>query len=270
MENSQYIGWFSCGVTSAIACKLAIDKYGKDNVKLFYIHIDSAHEDNKRFINECQRWYDTDISIVENGTYRDQVDVIEQTKFINSPNGARCTMELKKKVRRRIETELNYPPQIFGFEYSKKEINRAIRFTQQYPMAKAVFPLIENRLTKEMCAGMLLENNIKIPRMYELGFHNNNCIGCVKGGMGYWNRIREHFPEHFKKMAELERQVEVSCINGTYLDELSSTQGRYDPPILPDCGTFCEIKYADRVDPLTDIVFDDPKQISIVYERNFF
>lgn len=270
MESPLYIGWFSCGITSAVACKLAIHKFGKDKVKLFYIHIDSAHSDNNRFIEDCQRWYDAEIEIVSNEKYKDQFDVIEQTKFINSPNGARCTMELKKNVRRRIETKLNYAPQIFGFEYSKKEINRAIRFTQQYPKANAIFPLIENKLTKEMCAGILIENGIKIPKMYELGFHNNNCVGCVKGGMGYWNKIREHFPEEFRRMAELERQVEVSCINGTFLDELSPNQGRHEPPILPDCGTFCEIKYTEKVDPLTEIVYNDPNRIYSVYERNFF
>ena len=36
MEESKIIGWFSCGVTSAIACKLAIEQYGNDKVELFY------------------------------------------------------------------------------------------------------------------------------------------------------------------------------------------------------------------------------------------
>ncbi len=37
--------------------------------------------------------------------------------------------------------------------------------------------------------------------MYDLGYPNNNCIGCVKGGMGYWNKIRKDFPEVFQKRA---------------------------------------------------------------------
>ena len=36
------------------------------------------------------------------------------------------------------------------------------------------------------------------PLMYDLGYPNNNCIGCVKGGMGYWNHIRKDFPEVFE------------------------------------------------------------------------
>ena len=42
--------------------------------------------------------------------------------------------------------------------------------------------------------------------MYDMGYPNNNCIGCVKGGMGYWNHIRKDFPEVFDSRAKLERE----------------------------------------------------------------
>ena len=32
MENKKIIGWFSCGITSAVACKLAVEKYGKEQL----------------------------------------------------------------------------------------------------------------------------------------------------------------------------------------------------------------------------------------------
>ena len=41
------IAWWSAGVTSAVATKLAIDEYGKDNVLPIYFQIDSSHEDIK-------------------------------------------------------------------------------------------------------------------------------------------------------------------------------------------------------------------------------
>lgn len=92
---------------------------------------------------------------------------------------------------------MNYEAQIFGFEYSKKEVNRAIRFKEQYPDAKPIFPLIEKKLTKPECLYYLEQAGIKRPTMYTLGYGNNNCIGCVKGGKGYWNKIRRDFPEYF-------------------------------------------------------------------------
>ena len=41
----KFLAWFSCGVTSAVACKLAIDKYG-DDVDIWYIETGAAHSDN--------------------------------------------------------------------------------------------------------------------------------------------------------------------------------------------------------------------------------
>jgi hypothetical protein len=90
--------------------------------------------------------------------------------------------------------------------------------------------------------------------MYELGFHNNNCIGCVKGGKGYWNHVRKHFPSYFDKMAEVERGAGHSCIKNTFLDELNPEDGKHLPPIVPNCGTFCEIEFADIIDPDTEQV----------------
>ena len=82
------IGWFSCGVTSAIACKLAIDEYGKDNVRLFYIEIDSAHKDNERFIQECEDWMGVKVERRRCYKYRDQFEVVEKAKelygFVNA------------------------------------------------------------------------------------------------------------------------------------------------------------------------------------------
>ena len=100
------ISWWSAGVTSAVATKLAIQEFGKSEVKPIYFQIDSAHTDNKRFIEQCQDWYDCEIEIWRSEKYLDQFDVIKKTKYVNGPAGARCTLELKKKVRQKVEKEL--------------------------------------------------------------------------------------------------------------------------------------------------------------------
>ena len=255
------IGWFSCGITSAVACKLAVEEYGKEDVRLFYMEIDSAHKDNERFIKDCEEWIGVKVERRRSAKYKDQFEVIEKVRYVNGPTGAACTKQLKKNVRAAIEEELKFDNQIFGFEWSKKEINRAIRFAQQYPKAKPIYPLIDSKLTKEQCADILLKNGIKLPTMYELGFHNNNCIGCVKGGKGYWNHIRKHFPEHFERMSKSERLVGHSCIKGKFLDELKPTEGKHEKPITPNCGTFCEIEFADIIDPMTEEVYSGLKDL---------
>ena len=37
MENNVVIAWWSGGVTSAVTCKICIDTYGVDNVRVIFI-----------------------------------------------------------------------------------------------------------------------------------------------------------------------------------------------------------------------------------------
>lgn len=242
--------WWSAGATSAVATKLALEMYS--DVIIFYIGIESAHNDNIRFLNDCQKWYGQKINIIKNKkNFKDQFEVIEKTCYINGPSGARCTLELKKQVRRDLQKEYNFTNHIMGFEYEKKEINRAIRFKEQHPETNPLFPLIENKITGEEAHAIIIGAGIEIPEMYKLGFQNNNCIGCVKGGKGYWNNIRIHFPETFNRMARLEREIGHTCIKDDegkiYLDELNPDEGVLNP-IVPSCGMFCQVEFAHLMD----------------------
>ena len=110
--------------------------------------------------------------------------------------------------------------------------------------------LIERGIGKAEAHEILRASGIKRPAMYELGYHNNNCVGCVKGGMGYWNKIRVDFPDVFEARAKLEREVGASCINGVYLDELDPERGRHDGPIVDDCGIMCELQSLSGVNKI--------------------
>ena len=125
------VAWWSGGLTSAVACRLALQKY--NNVKVVYIETGSHHPDTLRFKADCEKWYGANIDTFSGAKYKDQYEVIEHTKYVNGVAGARCTLELKKKVRQTIEENTDYDGEVFGFEFSKKEINRAVRFEQQYP-----------------------------------------------------------------------------------------------------------------------------------------
>ena len=87
---------------------------------------------------------------------------------------------------------------------------------------------------------MLLQAGIELPAMYRLGYRNNNCIGCVKGGLGYWNKIRRDFPDAFRKMSQFERQIGAR-INPVYLDELDPRRGRYESELEIECGPVCNM-----------------------------
>lgn len=234
------VSWFSAGVSSFIAAYIE-----KDNIdEIIYIHIDDQHEDSMRFLKDCEKALGKEIEILQS-PYKNVNNVIKQFRFTNSPYGAKCTEILKKRVRKEWEYEHKDEDLTYIWGYDIEERHRAERLLESMPQFKHKFPLIDRGFKKEDCHGILRELGIKRPMMYELGYRNNNCIGCVKGGMGYWNRIRVDFPEVFKARAELEREVGGSCIKGIYLDELEPDRGRLEEKVMEECNIICQLGSSD-------------------------
>lgn len=95
--DSRIIVWFSCGAPSAVASKLAIQDYGHERVEV--VNCDtkpSEHGDNYRFYKQVQEWLQHPIIEIRNEKYADVDEVIEKTRYMSGPKGARCTTELKK------------------------------------------------------------------------------------------------------------------------------------------------------------------------------
>lgn len=237
----RVVCWFSCGAASAVATKLALDE--SPDAVIAYCDTGSEHLDNVRFLRDCERWYDRPIIRLRSPKYADIWDVFAQTRFLVGPNGARCSTELKKLVRRDFERPDDR--QVFGF--TVEEQDRAARFAANNPEIDASYPLIEHDYGKTLCYSVLTAAGIELPEMYRLGYHNNNCIGCVKGQSGYWNKVRRDFPAVFARMAAVERDLNVA-INKTYagdgtrqrvfLDELPPEAGRHTD-LAFSCGLFC-------------------------------
>lgn len=232
--------WLSAGVSSFIAGYLAknVDKY-------IYIDIKDQHPDSMRFIKDCQKVLDSEIEILKSSEFDDVTSVVRKFKFINSPHGAACTGMLKRKVRKHWESDHANEQLTYVWGFDKNETNRAERLQKTMFEFKHEFPLIDKNLSKEECHGMLERLGVKRPVMYDLGYSNNNCVGCVKGGMGYWNKIRVDFPEVFNQRAKLEREVGHSCLKECFLDELDPNRGK-DSIVIPDCGIMCELAIIER------------------------
>lgn len=227
--------WFSCGISSFVACYLA-----KDIDKIIYTHVTDQHEDSLRFLHDCEKLLDREIEIIQSEEYEGVDDVIEKTRFINSRYGAACTNKLKKQVRRDWEKE-NPGFHTYVWGYDLNEQHRADRIEETLTDYEHEFPLIDEGLTKVECHGIASRLGLKRPIMYDLGYPNNNCIGCVKGGMGYWNKIRVDFPDVFERRARQEREINHSCIKGVFLDELGPNRGRMSDEIFEDCTIACQL-----------------------------
>lgn len=239
--TKKEVCWFSGGVSSFIAAYLRRDTLDE----IFYIHIGDQHPDTLRFLHDCEKALGKEIVIIQSEKFKTVEEVIRKTRYVNGPSGARCTQELKKKVRQDWEL-LQEGEMVYIWGYDSTEQHRADRLKEAMPEYEHIFPLLEENLTKEEVHGMLQRLGVKRPVMYEMGYRNNNCIGCVKGGMGYWNKIRKDFPELFAERAKLEREIGHSCIKGVFLDELDPNRGKIEDEVMEECGIMCEIAY-DKV-----------------------
>ena len=238
MANKLKACWISAGISSFIAGYLSRESIDK----FLYIDIADQHPDSIRFVKDCEKFLGKEIEILRSSEYDSVEEAIRAAGVIRMVSGfAPCTAWLKKRVRKQWELEhsdyeITY---VWGFDLSEKRraenvVDTMIEFNHE-------FSLIDNNLLKQDCHAIAAKLGIKRPVMYDMGYNNNNCIGCVKGGMGYWNKIRVDFPEVFESRAKLERDIGASCINGCFLDELDPSRGRMSDEIMQDCGIFCEL-----------------------------
>lgn len=242
-KDFRVLSWFSCGAASAVATKLALQKY---KCEVIYCDTGSEHPDNKRFLNDVAEWLGCKVIILKSKKYNDIWDVFDKTRYLAGIKGARCTTELKKKLR--LDYQRADDLHIFG--YTVEEKHRVKRLANNSPELYLEFPLVDNQLSKQDCLALIEEQGIELPVMYKLGYRNNNCIGCVKGQAGYWNKIRVDFPEVFERMAKTERVLNVA-LNKSYagdkkrkrifLDELPKDMGKYKTELDIDCGLMCQI-----------------------------
>lgn len=236
MDKKLKVCWISAGVSSFIAGYLERDTIDK----FIYIDVDDQHPDSMRFIKDCEKVLGKEIEIlkspygnVENAARAFGYVRIAVTGF------APCTAWLKKSVRKKWEYEhrdydITY---VWGMDCNEK--HRADNLVETMFEFQHCFPLIERSLTKAEAHGICNELGVKRPMMYDLGYNNNNCIGCIKGGMGYWNKIRVDFPEVFESRAKLERELNDRCLKECFLDELDPNRGRMSEEIEQECNIFC-------------------------------
>lgn len=237
--NDRTVVWFSAGAASAIAAKLALNR--DPNALLVYTDTGSEHPDNQRFIADVEQWLQRPVLRLKSSRYANTWQVWQERRYLNGPAGALCTFELKKKLREGFQHE----DDVHVFGYTVEERLRAERFKANNPSIDLWTPLIEQGLRKADCLALLERAGIALPQMYLLGYRNNNCIGCVKGGRGYWNKIRRDFPETFTRMAALEREIGRSCINGVFLDALDPTIGHAEEEPNIDCSLLCAASIDD-------------------------
>lgn len=240
---SRIICQFSCGAASAVATKLVLAQH--PDALIVNAFLAKEHPDNRRFLADCERWFGRAVTVLRDEKYgADPVVVFNRRGWIKGQRGASCSGPLKRDLLRTIEQ----PGDVIVLGFTAEEADRFEDFQERNPDRPAIAPLIEHGLTKEDCKAMIERAGIEIPIMYRLGYDNANCIGCVKGGEGYWRAIREDFPAEFEAVAAAEERIGT----GAYLFRNRDTKERFslrelgDGPVrrneaLPSCSFFCEM-----------------------------
>lgn len=240
--SDRLLGWFSCGVASAVAVKLT----GAEPV---YCETGTEHPDNARFLADCERWFGKSVTRLRSEKYADTWDVWDKRRWLAGPEGALCTIELK--VIPRLAFQHPHDAHVFGYTADKLDAARAVRLRENYPELDIRTPLIDLGLTKASCLAIVERAGISLPPMYAMGFHNNNCIPCVKAtSPAYWALVRQKFPAEFGRMARLSRDLDVRLcrIAGkrAFIDEIPLDHPTTNP-IQPHCDFLCHIAESSDV-----------------------
>ena len=241
---------FSCGAASAVATKLALAQYSATHdVQIINAFLANEHEDNRRFLLDCQEWFGQEIVQLRDEKYgADIIQVFRRERFMKGRNGAPCT----KLLKRRLLDTWKEPGDVMVFGYTAEEADRLEDFLERNPDRPVIAPLIERGLGKADCKAMIQRAGIELPLMYSMGYENANCIGCVKGGEGYFRAIHEDFPKQFEDLCLIQDELG----EGSYLFRNRTTNIRFslrelgEGPVrrnekIPACSFFCEMAEAD-------------------------
>lgn len=258
--DNPIIAWFSAGADSAVTCWLCLKYFGKEKVRVVFIDTKNEDDDAYRFKADCEKWWGVEIETISTDKWETIEEVWEHYLSLNVATGAICSTELKRVVRQNFQMKNKFAYQAFG--YDLKEPDRAINIRQFHPDSKPIFPLFYELVKKGEALKILLNHGIEPPRSYRMGYHNNNCLktGCVKGGIGYWQKFKEDFPDRFDAMAarehyytDLKGEPVTICKDQSkggglvflkphpkypHMKDLSMMKGRKPEPLM-ECNGFC-------------------------------
>lgn len=242
---------FSCGAASAVATKLILSQDREAEVVILNAFVVEEDRDNRRFLADCEKWFNHPITVLREQKYGASVhEVWRKRRFLNGGiMGASCSVVLKHELM----DALALPDDIHALGYTAEETVRADRFAAARPTLRVSFPLIERGLTHADCLAMVERAGIEIPRMYRLGYRNANCVGCCKGGEGYWNKIRVDFPETFIAVQEIQESIGPNSYffrdrktgERIGLKQLDRKAGREQKEPEISCSFFCDMAEQD-------------------------
>lgn len=253
MTTPRIVGQFSCGAASAVATKLILAEHDPSNVVIVNAFMQDEDEDNRRFLADCEKWFNHPITVLRDEKYgASAIEVFRKKRYIKGQFGAPCSKELKRDVLNAFA----HPDDIYVLGYTVEESDRLDVFIDANNGRKVIAPLIDKNLTHDDCLAMVERAGLRLPRMYELGYDNANCKGCPKGGQAYWQNIREDFPSNFVAIKDIQESIGPGAYFLRFrsgprkgermsLAELPAGRGNMKEEPSFSCSFFCEMAEQD-------------------------
>jgi len=212
----KHIVSFSGGLGSAITADMVCKEYGKENVILLFADTLVEDEDLYLFNKDIVDLLDCGYIRIAEG--RTPWQVFNDVKYIGNTRVDPCSKILKRDFIRKYLAS-NYNPNEcviwIGIDCTEEHrLHPVVERNKPY-LYRSI--LIENNifLTNTFKFEWLLRNNIKIPRMYNMGFSHHNCGGfCIKSGQAQFKRLWELLPEVYD---ENENQEQLAIANNPKL-----------------------------------------------------
>lgn len=203
-----HISSYSGGGASWYTSELLSKKYGKENVINLFADTLIEDEDTYRFIDETTE--KSGIKLIRVCDGRDPWEVFHDSKWIGNSRVAQCSYWLKQKVCREWVEE-NYKSDeciiYVGIDWSEAHRMPKIEEGWKPYTCKAVLtepPYID----KQFIFNKMVEQDIRKPRLYEMGFSHNNCGGfCVRAGQGHFANLLKQMPERYKHHEAKEQEM---------------------------------------------------------------
>lgn len=138
---------FSCGAAWAVATKLALADYTCTyDVQIINAFLANEHEDNRRFLADCESWFGRPVTVLRNTKYGgDIIEVLRRERYVKNQFGAPCT----KLLKRRLLDTLKQPGDVMVFGYTVEERDRLETFRERNPDRPVIAPLIDRGLVRK-------------------------------------------------------------------------------------------------------------------------